>query len=123
MSNMSKCSGCKTIFEAFKKSNRYIYKTCDKCREYQVYKADIKNIEADIEYELQWLEETIFQCEMTVERIRALNKIAPENLPKDLYDIIFKQIVPCTFTLEDGVFKFTVVKGAMGGRWQKTIVY
>jgi hypothetical protein len=31
-----------------------------------------------------------------VDRIRALNKIAPENLPKDLYDIIYKQIVNCT---------------------------
>jgi hypothetical protein len=28
-----------------------------------------------------------------VDRIRALNKIAPDNLPKDLYDIIYKQIV------------------------------
>ena len=54
---------------------------------------EIEGIEADIDQQLQELEDTIFQCEMTVDRIRALNKIAPENLPKDLYDIIYKQII------------------------------
>lgn len=54
---------------------------------------EIEGIEADIEQQFQELEETLFKCEMTVDRIRALNKIAPDNLPKDLYDIIYKQIV------------------------------
>ena len=57
---------------------------------------EIDGVEAEIEEQFQELEETLFQCEMTVDRIRALNKIAPENLPKDLYDIIYKQIVNCT---------------------------
>jgi hypothetical protein len=54
---------------------------------------EIEGLEAEIEEQLQELEETLFQCEMTVDRIRALNKIAPDNLPKDLYDIIYKQIM------------------------------
>jgi hypothetical protein len=54
---------------------------------------EIEGVEADIEEQLQGLEETLFKCEMTVDRIKALNKIAPANLPKDLYDIIYKQIV------------------------------
>ena len=75
---------------------------------------EIEGIEADIDQQLQELEDTVFQCEMTVERTRALNKIAPENLPKDLYDIIYKQIVNRFYTLEDGVLKYMVIKGAMG---------
>jgi len=54
---------------------------------------EIDYMETDIDQQLQELEDTIFQCEMTVDRIRALNKIAPENLPKDVYNIIYKQIV------------------------------
>jgi hypothetical protein len=54
---------------------------------------EIEGLEQQIEEDLQNAEDTIFQCEMTVDRIRALNKIAPDNLPKDLYDIIYKQIM------------------------------
>jgi hypothetical protein len=54
---------------------------------------EIEGLEQQIEEDLQNAEDTIFKCEMTVDRIRALNKIAPDNLPKDLYDIIYKQIM------------------------------
>jgi hypothetical protein len=54
---------------------------------------EIEGLEQQIEQQLQELEETLFKCEMTVDRTRALNKIAPDNLPKDLYDIIYKQIM------------------------------
>jgi hypothetical protein len=54
---------------------------------------EIEGLDQQIEQQLQELEETLFKCEMTVDRTRALNKIAPDNLPKDLYDIIYKQIV------------------------------
>jgi len=54
---------------------------------------EIEGLEQQIEQQLQELEETLFKCEMTVNRIRALIKIASDNLPKDLYNIIYKQIV------------------------------
>ena len=46
-----------------------------------------------IEEKLQNAEEALFKCEMTVDRIRALNKIVPENFPKDLYNILHTQLV------------------------------
>jgi hypothetical protein len=52
-----------------------------------------KLFEKLIEEKLQNAEKALFKCEMTVDRIRALNKIVPENFPKDLYNIIHLQIV------------------------------
>ena len=46
-----------------------------------------------IEEKLQNAEEALFKCEMTVDRLRALNKIIPENFPKDLYNILHTQLV------------------------------
>lgn len=46
-----------------------------------------------IEEKLKNTEEALFKCEMTVDRIRALNKIVPENFPKDLYSILYAQLV------------------------------
>ncbi len=46
-----------------------------------------------IEEKLQNAEEALFKCEMTVDRFRALNKIIPENFPKDLYNILHTQLV------------------------------
>lgn len=46
-----------------------------------------------IEEKLQNAEEELFKCEMTVDRLRALNKIIPENFPKDLYNILHTQLV------------------------------
>jgi hypothetical protein len=52
-----------------------------------------KLFEKIIEEKLQNTEKALFKCEMTVDRIRALNKIVPENFPKDLYNILHSQIV------------------------------
>lgn len=55
----------------------------------------IKNklFEELIEEKLKNAEEALFKCEITVDRIRALNKIIPENFPKDLYSILYAQLV------------------------------
>lgn len=42
-----------------------------------------------IEMKLLEIEEIITNCEMNVEKLRALNNIIPENFPKDIYDIIY----------------------------------
>jgi hypothetical protein len=52
-----------------------------------------KLFEKLIEEKLQNTEKALFKCEMTVDRIRALNKIVPENFPKDLYNILHTQLV------------------------------
>lgn len=52
-----------------------------------------KLFEELIEEKLQNAEKTIFKCEMIVDRIRALNKIVPENLPIDLYNLLYKQLI------------------------------
>jgi len=46
-----------------------------------------------IEEKFQNTEEVLFKCEITIDRLRALNKIIPENFPKDLYNIIHTQLV------------------------------
>jgi hypothetical protein len=46
-----------------------------------------------IEDKFSNIERLLMRCEMTVEKIRALNKIIPEDFPRDLYNIIYMQIV------------------------------
>jgi len=46
-----------------------------------------------IEEKMRNTEEVLFKCEINVDRLRALNKIIPENFPKDLYKIIQTQLV------------------------------
>jgi hypothetical protein len=45
-----------------------------------------------IEEQILEIEEIIAECEMNVEKIRALNNIVPENFPKDIYDIVYTKI-------------------------------
>lgn len=52
-----------------------------------------KLFEELIEEKLQKTEEALFKCEMTVDKIRALNKIVPENFPRELYNILYKNII------------------------------
>ena len=46
-----------------------------------------------IEDKFSNIERLLLRCEMTVEKIRALNQIIPEDFPRDLYNIIYMQIV------------------------------
>ena len=38
-------------------------------------------------------EELLLKCEMTVEKIRALNNIIPDNFPTDLYNVIYTKML------------------------------
>jgi hypothetical protein len=38
-------------------------------------------------------EELLLKCEMTFEKIRALNNIIPDNFPTDLYNVIYTKML------------------------------
>jgi len=46
-----------------------------------------------IDEKLSIAEKLLLNCEMTIEKIRALNKIIPEEFPKDLYNIIYTNLI------------------------------
>lgn len=72
-------------------TDNYIEENMDLINNIVLIKNDL--FEDLIEEKLQNAEEALFKCEMTVDRFRALNKIIPENFPKDLYNILHTQLV------------------------------